>query len=129
MRALFVSVLGVFPACALCFFVLPGSVFAVGEFLRSGDLEFLWMFVWSICAAIGTFALFFSIERPPGPLRMVGLALGVGAMFALDGFSIVSSGLWRWVFIGPVVVAVLLIVEGLATLRAGDGAAEDHWSM
>ena len=129
MRALLVSLFGVFPACALCFFVLPGSVFAIGGFLESGDLEFLWMFLWSIGAAIGTFALFFSIERRPGPLRMIGLALGIGAMFALDGFSIAGNSLWKWVFIGPVATAVLLIVEGVVMLRSDDGAADEHWLM
>ena len=129
MRALLISLFGVFPACALCFFVLPGSVFAIAEFLENGGFEFLWISVWGIGAAIGTFALFFSIERSPGPLRMVGLALGIGAMFALDGFSIAGGGLWKWIFIGPVVVAVLLIVEGVLIRRSDDGAADEHWSM
>lgn len=128
MRRLVVTVVGVFPAFALCFFLLPASIAVVGEYVDTGDRGRLIDLVWCFFGIIGTFALFFSIEKAPGPIKMTGLVMGIAAMWGLDGFSIVSSGPWNFFFYGPVVVAVLLIIEGLHTLYKGANEP-DRWSM
>ena len=81
----------------------------------------------AIFAVIGTFALFFSIESPPGPVRIVGLICGIIAMYGLGGFSYIGSSLWSLFFIGPVAIAVFLIIEGVTTLNAKSDEP-DHWS-
>lgn len=121
------TVLGVFPACALCYFVLPASIFLIGNYLDSGDLNLLLTVALAIFAVIGTFALFFSIDSPPGPVRIAGLICGIIAMYGLEGFSYVGPSLWSFFFIGPVVVAVYLIIEGVNKLTAKTDEP-DHWS-
>ena len=54
---------------------------------------------------------------------MIGLACGIAAVFGLDGFSIATSGTWRLVFLGPVIVAVLLIIEGLVAVPKDEDEA------
>lgn len=127
MRGLAVTVFGVLPASALCFFVLPASIYFVGEYFDNGEAGILVTIVWSVFAVIGTFALFFSIDSPPGPVRIVGLCCGVVAMYGLDGFSQIGPSAWSLFFIGPVVTAIFLIIEGLHSISTGDGAP-DYWS-
>jgi len=126
MRNLSVTVIGVIPACSLCFFVLPVLVNAIGEYLDNGESGILLMILYCVLAVFGTFALFFSIERPPGPVRMVGLACGVAAMYGLGGFELVGPSLWSIFFIGPVVIAIFLIVEGVYTLSTEENDS-DYW--
>lgn len=121
------TVLGVFPACALCYFVLPASIFLIGDYLDSGDLNALIDFPLAIFAVIGTFALFFSIESPPGPVRIAGLVCGIIAMYGLDGFSYIGPSFWSLFFIGPVVIAVFLMIEGVNKLTTKKDEP-DHWS-
>lgn len=127
MRNLAVTVLGVFPACALCYFVLPASIFLIGDYLDTGDMDNLLNMLLTIFAVIGTFALFFSIDSPPGPVRIAGLVCGIIAMFGLDGFSYVGPSPWSLFFIGPVGVAVFLIIEGVNALNTKTDEP-DHWS-
>ena len=119
--------LGVFPACALCYFVLPASIFLIGDYLDSGDMNVLLKISLAIFAVIGTFALFYSIDSPPGPIRMAGLVCGLIAMYGLGGFSYIGLSLWSLFFIGPVVVAVFLIIEGVNKLTTKTDEP-DHWS-
>ncbi len=80
----------------------------------------------AIFAVIGTFALFFSIDSPSGPVRIVGLICGIIAMYGLGGFSYIGPSLWSFFFIGPVAIAVFLIIEGVNTLNAKSDEP-DHW--
>jgi len=127
MRSSFVTIFGVFPAFSLCFFVLPGLIAAIGEYLEKGESGTLLIIGWCVLAAVGTFALFFSIERTPGPVGMVGLICGIAAMYGLDGFSYIGPSLWSLFFVGPVVVAIFLIIEGLST-NASEVDETDYWS-
>jgi len=124
MRNLFVTVLGVIPACSLCFFVLPTSIYAIGEYFEKGESVTLLMILWCVLAVFGTFALFFSIESAPGPVRMLGLSFGIAAMYGLGGFDYIGPSLWSLFFVGPVAIAVFLIVEGLYSLTANDDDSE-----
>lgn len=126
MRNLFVTILGVIPASFLCLFVLPGLLYAIGDYSNNGDSALLITILYCVLAVFGTFALFFSIDKPPGPLRMVGLACGIVAMYGLDGLIFLDASLWGLFFIGPVVIAILLIVEGVYTLSSEDDES-DHW--
>ena len=121
------TVLGVFPACALCYIVLPASIYLIGDYLDTGDIGILCNFLLAVFAVIGTFALFFSIDSPPGLVRMGGLVCGIIAMYGLGGFSYVGPSLWSLFLIGPVAVAVYLIIEGVNTLNAKTDEP-DHWS-
>lgn len=113
---------------ALCFFLLPASVAVIGDYLETGDRGYLIDLGWCIFGLVGTASLLCSVETAPGLLRIAGLVLGIAAMWGLDGFSVVSSGPWNFFFFSPVIVAVLLIVEGLYTLSVGVDEP-DHWSM
>ena len=126
MRNLSVTVLGVIPAFSLCYFILPISIYAVGEYLDTGESGILLMFLWCVLAVFGTFALFFSIESAPGPVRMVGLACGIAAMYGLDGFNYIGPSLWSLFFIGPIVIAIFLIFEGLYAIST-TGDDSDDW--
>ena len=125
MRNLLILVFGVIPACSLCFFVLPVSVQLIGEYLDHGDPETLLMILWCAMAVFGTFALVFSLARAPGPVRMVGLACGITAMYTLDGFYFVGPSLWSYFFVGPVVTAMYLIGEGLFANASDDNRPND----
>ncbi len=110
-----VTVFGVIPASILCLFLLGGLVGVLGEYLETGSRDDLVTIVWCALAVIGTFALFFSIEEPPGPIAMIGLGCGIAAMLGLDGLSI-GQGAWKLLFIAPMITAVSLIIEGLGAL-------------
>ena len=113
MRNLFVTVFGVIPACSLCFFILPTTIYSIGEYLDKGESGTLLMIAWCLFAVFGTFALFFSIEAAPGPVRIAGLVCGIAAMVGLGGFDYMGPSFWSLFFIGPVAIAVYLIAEGV----------------
>ena len=125
MRKIVVSIFGVVPASILCFFVLPLSVGAVGEYVDTNDPEALTIIFVCISALIGTTALFFSVERTPNPIIMIGLVFGIVAIFGSGGLSF-SSGPWKLFFVGPVIVASFLILEGLVT-PSNERRNYDEW--
>ena len=126
MRNLFITLFGVIPAFSLCYFILPISIFAFGEYLDTGELGVFAMFFWCVLAVFGTFALFFSIENVAGPVRMVGLACGIAAMYGLGGFDYIGPSLWSLFFVGPLVTATFLIFEGLFG-SSGEDDDSEYW--
>lgn len=117
LRNALVAVFGVIPAAALCYFVLPLSVMYLGEFAEAQSKESALGIAVCAGALIGIIALVYSVKDPPNRIAIVGLVCGIAAVIGSGGLSF-SSGIWRvYFFLSPVIVAVLLILEGLVQPR------------
>ena len=115
LRSILVSVFGVLPAAALCYFVLPLLVMYLGEFGEAELQENAIGVAVCVRALFGTVALVMSTKRPPNAITMLGLASGIAAAIGSGGLSF-ASGVWRaYFFVSPTIVAVILIVEGLVS--------------
>jgi len=117
LRNVLVSVFGVLPAAALCYFVLPLFVMYLGEFEQGQSQDSAIGIAICVGALIGTIALVFSVKSPPNRITIVGLVCGIAAVIGSGGLSF-ASGLWTaYFFASPMIAAVILIVEGIASPR------------
>ena len=125
MRQVIVSLFGFIPALCLCILLMGALIGALDDYLHTSDSEILITVFWCISGLIGTIALFFSIDDKSGPITMLGLGLGIATILA-TGMLSAASGVWKLVFVAPMVVAGYLIVEGLIANSKGNRTLEDQ---
>lgn len=99
---------------ALVEFAIPFSMVSTGErWIPSSVTAIL---IATVPLTIAVMSRFFGVHERLGPLRIIGLAVGLGGVIALVGFSSLSGPL-AWTGVGCVAVATLCYATGALIIQ------------